>query len=192
MIFQISVLHFFSPNAVNFTVVGIKSDARSPQEVVLEYVIVWGFTGSHGSYLEEADAKNNAFTNNVRIGNFSHVMHDKSYERNASLLRNVSSFYVSILNVDHVYNSFVPTIASISSDSEVFSFYTFAWVRYVVFAIVFVAAVGVCFSMGFHWNSAVLRTKKHLRKVFVEAKVDSVDNDVSESDSETESDNGWL
>jgi hypothetical protein len=136
--------------------------------------------------LDLAGTINELFIASVIEGNFTTILHKKSVNANVSLLYNVSSMSVTIVDFDHKYNSHMPTIGpSLSSEQD--KFYETPWFALLVAVLVLSVIAGLLFCLGFHWRTGVKHTKVQLRKIYVQPRLEAEEKE-AESSSDSESD----
>ena len=148
------------------------------------------FVGPHDQFLNIARVENKYFVSSVADGNFTSVLHRKSVDANVSLLFNVSSTSITMLDLDHSYNSRVPTMGPTSLTSpQDEEFYEKQWFTRVVGVAAVCGITGLLFCFGYHWmgwGAEVQGQVRHLHKVYVAPKPDDVYVE-SSSDSEPDS-----
>lgn len=191
-VFVDAVVYFLSAtdaSEVNITV-GTALDALDAKQMSLEYTVPFHFVGPHDQFLNIARVENKYFVSSVADGNFTSVLHRKSVDANVSLLFNVSSTSITMLDLDHSYNSRVPTMGPTSLTSpQDEEFYEKQWFTRVVGVAAVCGITGLLFCFGYHWmgwGAEVQGQVRHLHKVYVAPKPDDVYVE-SSSDSEPDS-----
>jgi heme/copper-type cytochrome/quinol oxidase subunit 2 len=157
------------------------------KQVRLLYTVLFHYTGNHDQFLTVAKNLKNKFVTSVDNGNFTVVLQRLAVDANVTILFNISSTSVTILDVDHQYNSLSPTVGPTRSPDNTMEFYEQYWFALSTFVILVCIFAGIVFTVGYFWRPGVARIHAQLQRVqevYVQPKIDDVSSSDSESDTE--------
>mmetsp|Transcript_19550 Transcript_19550/g.32901 ORF Transcript_19550/g.32901 Transcript_19550/m.32901 type:complete len:280 (+) Transcript_19550:92-931(+) len=152
-------------------------------QVRVQYSSTFDFIGDHDQFLDIADECNQAFVASVESGNFTSELQRLAVDSGKSLLYNVTSSSVIMLDFDHLYNSMSPTDAPSEGPGAV-QFYERSWFTLAINVVVICAVTGIIFAIGFYWKA----TAHHIHSICVEPPDDKYVESSSESDTEAADD----
>lgn len=156
----------------------------------LLYSMSIDYVGSHDLFLQLANFENSNFIARVESGNFTSELQRLAVEAGETLLYNVTSSSVLILDFDHLYKSLSPTMTPYQSPGGKV-FYEQPWFTLAAMLLCICAVATLVFALGFYWRAGTRVVHTQLRKVFVRPKVGGFDSD-SSSGSDSDGDEGWL
>lgn len=165
-------------SAVNVPMVDEVSD-YSTDQVRVKYTSSFEYFGDHEEFLDIADECNQAFVEGVESGNFTSELQRLAVEAGESLLYNVTSSSVLMLDFDHIYESPSPTVVPSQSPGAT-QFYEQPWFTYALNVVIVCAVTGVIFAIGFYWKA----TAHHIHSICVEPPDEKYVESSSDSDAE--------